>query len=123
MGKVLFFIFMFIWLRGSLPRLRYDQFMAFGWKVLIPVSIVWIVAVAAIRVVDLRGGFDRDLADRRRGRARPSWSSCCCSSRSKDQEPERGRGRAVRRLRRRLPRAAHAGRRCRDTDDRMRGQR
>ncbi|MCW2849607.1 MAG: NADH:ubiquinone oxidoreductase subunit [Marmoricola sp.] len=59
MGKVLFFIFFFIWLRGSLPRLRYDQFMAFGWKVLIPVSVVWIVAVAAIRVVDLRGGFDR----------------------------------------------------------------
>lgn len=59
MGKVLFFIFLFIWLRGSLPRLRYDQFMAFGWKVLIPVSVVWIVAVAAIRVVDLRGGFDR----------------------------------------------------------------
>jgi NADH-quinone oxidoreductase subunit H len=59
MGKVLAFIFFFIWLRGSLPRLRYDQFMAFGWKVLIPISIVWIVAVAAIRVVDLRGGFDR----------------------------------------------------------------
>ena len=59
MGKTLAFIFMFIWLRGSLPRLRYDQFMAFGWKVLIPVSIVWIVAVAAIRVVDLQGGFDR----------------------------------------------------------------
>ena len=59
-GKVLFFIFVFIWLRGSLPRLRYDQFMAFGWKVLIPFSIVWIVAVAAIRVVTLRGdGFDR----------------------------------------------------------------
>jgi NADH-quinone oxidoreductase subunit H len=59
MGKVLFFIFIFIWLRGSLPRLRYDQFMAFGWKILIPVSIVWIVAVAAVRVVSLRGGFDR----------------------------------------------------------------
>jgi NADH-quinone oxidoreductase subunit H len=59
MGKVLFFIFIFIWLRGSLPRLRYDQFMAFGWKVLIPISVVWIVAVAAIRVVSLRGGFDR----------------------------------------------------------------
>jgi NADH-quinone oxidoreductase subunit H len=59
MGKVLFFIFIFIWLRGSLPRLRYDQFMAFGWKVLIPISVVWIVAVAAIRVVELRGGFDR----------------------------------------------------------------
>ena len=59
MGKVLFFIFIFIWLRGSLPRLRYDQFMAFGWKVLIPVSIVWIIAVATIRVIDLRGGIDR----------------------------------------------------------------
>ncbi len=59
MGKVLFFIFLFIWLRGSLPRLRYDQFMHFGWKWLIPGSIVWIVAVAAIRVVDLRGGFDQ----------------------------------------------------------------
>ena len=54
MGKVLFFIFIFIWLRGSLPRLRYDQFMAFGWKGLIPASMVWIVAVAGIRVVDLR---------------------------------------------------------------------
>jgi NADH-quinone oxidoreductase subunit H len=59
MGKVFIFIFIFIWLRGSLPRLRYDQFMAFGWKWLIPGSIVWIVAVAAIRVVDLRGGFDQ----------------------------------------------------------------
>ncbi len=70
MGKVLFFIFIFIWLRGSLPRLRYDQFMAFGWKVLIPASIVWIVAVAAIRVVDLEGGFDRSLADHRGSGAR-----------------------------------------------------
>jgi len=59
MGKVLFFIFIFVWLRGTLPRLRYDQFMGFGWKVLIPISVVWIVAVAAIRVVELRGGFDR----------------------------------------------------------------
>jgi NADH-quinone oxidoreductase subunit H len=59
MGKVLFFIFIFIWLRGTLPRLRYDQFMAFGWKWLIPGSIVWILAVATIRVIDLRGGIDR----------------------------------------------------------------
>ena len=58
MGKVLAFIFVFIWLRGSLPRLRYDQFMAFGWKVLIPIALLWTVAVAAIRVVDLRGGVD-----------------------------------------------------------------
>ena len=39
MGKVIFFIFIFIWLRGTLPRLRYDQFMAFGWKGLIPFSL------------------------------------------------------------------------------------
>jgi NADH-quinone oxidoreductase subunit H len=61
MGKVLFFIFIFIWLRGSLPRLRYDQFMAFGWKWLIPGSIIWIIAVATIRVIDLRGGIDRSV--------------------------------------------------------------
>ena len=59
-GKMLLFIFMFIWLRGSLPRLRYDQFMAFGWKRLIPISLVWIIAVATIRVVTLEGGVDRD---------------------------------------------------------------
>jgi NADH-quinone oxidoreductase subunit H len=59
MGKVMFFIFIFIWLRGTLPRLRYDQFMAFGWKRLIPISLVWIVAVAAIRAMSLEGGFDR----------------------------------------------------------------
>jgi NADH-quinone oxidoreductase subunit H len=50
-GKVLFFIFFFIWLRGSLPRLRYDQFMAFGWKVLIPVALGWTFLVATMRYV------------------------------------------------------------------------
>jgi NADH-quinone oxidoreductase subunit H len=59
MGKVLAFIFLFIWLRGSLPRLRYDQFMAFGWKRLIPVALGWIVAVATIRAMTLDGGVDR----------------------------------------------------------------
>jgi NADH-quinone oxidoreductase subunit H len=59
MGKVLFFIFLFIWLRGTLPRMRYDQFMAFGWKRLIPFALAWIVAVAAIRTVSLEGGINR----------------------------------------------------------------
>ena len=58
-GKVLLFIFFFIWLRGSLPRLRYDQFMAFGWKRLIPISLVWIFAVATLRVARLEGWFDQ----------------------------------------------------------------
>ncbi|WP_045309723.1 NADH-quinone oxidoreductase subunit NuoH [Lentzea aerocolonigenes] len=48
-GKTLFFLFIFIWLRGTLPRLRYDQFMKLGWKVLVPTSLVWIMAVAVIR--------------------------------------------------------------------------
>jgi NADH-quinone oxidoreductase subunit H len=49
--KLMAFIFVFIWLRGTLPRLRYDQFMRFGWKFLIPAGLLWIVAVAMIRAL------------------------------------------------------------------------
>jgi NADH-quinone oxidoreductase subunit H len=61
-GKVLFFIFVFIWLRGTLPRLRYDQFMHFGWKRLIPLALLWIVAVATMRVARDDLDFDRQTA-------------------------------------------------------------
>ena len=44
--KLFILLFCYIWLRGTLPRVRYDQLMAIGWKVLIPVSIVWILLVA-----------------------------------------------------------------------------
>ena len=59
LAKVMVFIFVFIWLRGSLPRLRYDQFMRFGWKVLIPLSLVWIIAVAAAKALTLDGHVNR----------------------------------------------------------------
>ena len=52
-GKLLMFLFVFVWLRGTLPRLRYDQFMAVGWKLLVPASLVWIVLVSGARA--LRG--------------------------------------------------------------------
>ena len=51
--KVVAFIFVFVWLRGTLPRMRYDQFMKFGWKGLVPISLVWILLVAAIRTATL----------------------------------------------------------------------
>jgi len=41
--KTLFFLFVFVWLRASFPRYRYDQLMALGWKVLIPITIIWIL--------------------------------------------------------------------------------
>ena len=47
--KVFILLFCYIWLRGTLPRVRYDQLMAIGWKFLIPVSIIWILLVATVR--------------------------------------------------------------------------
>lgn len=54
-AKVWTFLFVFIWLRGTLPRLRYDQFMNLGWKLLIPVSLAWVMFVATLRVLQLEG--------------------------------------------------------------------
>ncbi|MGW4381783.1 NADH-quinone oxidoreductase subunit NuoH [Kitasatospora sp. NPDC004531] len=53
--KIQLLLFFFIWLRGTLPRLRYDQFMKLGWKVLIPVSLVWLVMVSAVRALRNEG--------------------------------------------------------------------
>ena len=69
--KVLLFLFFYIWLRGTLPRLRYDQFMSFGWKVLIPSAIVWIMLVAAFRTVSRRGEQPNALVRRLRHRSGP----------------------------------------------------
>ncbi len=55
--KVLAMLFIFVWLRGTLPRLRYDQFMRFGWKWLIPISLVWTIMIAVLRVGQREGWF------------------------------------------------------------------
>ncbi|HVW41057.1 MAG TPA: NADH-quinone oxidoreductase subunit NuoH [Amycolatopsis sp.] len=54
--KLFALLFGFIWLRATLPRFRYDQFMRLGWKILVPANLVWIVVVTAFRAIRNSGG-------------------------------------------------------------------
>ena len=50
LAKTGFFMFCFLWFRATFPRYRYDQIMRLGWKVFIPITIVWIILVAYLKV-------------------------------------------------------------------------
>ncbi len=55
--KVSFFLFVYLWVRATFPRYRYDQLMRLGWKVLIPVTIVWLIVTALMVMTHLRPWF------------------------------------------------------------------
>ncbi len=57
-GKLVFFMFLFLWLRATFPRYRYDQIMRLGWKVFIPLTILWIVVVGVAIMAGLPPWFD-----------------------------------------------------------------
>ncbi|HWC37600.1 MAG TPA: complex I subunit 1 family protein, partial [Acidimicrobiales bacterium] len=56
LGKTIIFLYVYVWIRASLPRLRYDQLMDLGWKRLIPLSLFWLLVVAGM-LIDSRWGF------------------------------------------------------------------
>jgi len=56
--KIGFFLFLFLWFRATFPRYRYDQIMRLGWKVFIPITIVWLVLVGGLVMLSLPPWFD-----------------------------------------------------------------
>lgn len=55
--KISFFLFVYLWIRATFPRYRYDQLMRLGWKVLIPVTIVWVIVTALMVITHLKPWF------------------------------------------------------------------
>ena len=61
-GKTAVFLFLFLWFRATFPRYRYDQIMRLGWKVFIPITIVWLIVVAVMVLGEMPWWFDRRAA-------------------------------------------------------------
>ncbi len=57
--KIFFFMFLYLWLRATFPRYRYDQIMRLGWKVFIPITILWILVTGVAIVIELGPWFDK----------------------------------------------------------------
>jgi NADH-quinone oxidoreductase subunit H len=57
LAKISFFLFVYLWVRATFPRYRYDQLMRLGWKVLIPVTIVWVIVTALMVLAQIKPWF------------------------------------------------------------------
>lgn len=58
LAKITFFLFVYLWIRATFPRYRYDQLMRLGWKILIPVTIIWVVVTALMVVAHIKPWFN-----------------------------------------------------------------
>jgi len=58
LAKTSAFLFLFLWLRATFPRYRYDQIMRLGWKVFLPITIVWIVVISGMVVAGVGPWFN-----------------------------------------------------------------
>jgi NADH-quinone oxidoreductase subunit H len=56
LSKVLLFLFIYVWMRGTLPRFRYDQLMSFGWKLLLPLSLVNVALTSFLVAAKMQWG-------------------------------------------------------------------
>lgn len=56
--KTSLFLFIYLWIRATFPRYRYDQVMRLGWKVFIPVTLVWLVIISTMQVFDIGPWFN-----------------------------------------------------------------
>ena len=93
LGKLLIFLFVYVWFRATLPRFRYDQLMDLGWKVLIPLAFGWFLLITALRLAN-DDGWNRFLVAGHRHRGRVGRATACSSSPSGPAlaAPRAGRG-------------------------------